>query len=511
MSVPLTVDRRYRSWAGMPMGTGVPTCTQGYVAAFFLFTLGCILPLVLLDSLRHWEYDLSVLIASVVTFYSAGRLAAFAAREDRRMLQLTFWIFVYVFLGLTPLLQIASRTFPYAIFYPRAETFRAEVIVVLGLFGYELGYASGFSCHWPAVRKLHRLLSSYSVSQPRLMMFSVGAVLVSLAIAFSTGGVAVLLQPREQMITDFRGSVGGEGLANLELFRNLMQLSPAVATYISWVCITQRRRLENAVGIGTYAMFLLVLSVAVLTCNPLNGSRYMFATFTVAALFAKTRWRPRFCGTWVVVLVAGLVWIYPAVGELRGTVGELRGSKSGTLLSGLGSAAVSERMTTSYDFDGFRSIIDGVTYVQDNGVAWGRQFVGVLMFWYPREYWPDKPEPTAQMVSRHVGYSFTNISAPLWEDAYVDWGMPGVLIMLFLYGWGSAILDAWREARPTDTSLGAIVIAYLASYEFFTLRGDLWAAVSYLVPVLLLFALTFQHNTRTRMDGLTNGLDQTAK
>src|SRR5260370_314430 len=110
MSASLTIDGHSHHWTAKRTKSRVPTSTQGYVAALFVLTLGCILPLVLLNSLQHWEYDSSVAIAFATTLYSAGRLAAFAAREERRLLQLTFWVFVYVFLGLTPLLQIASRT-----------------------------------------------------------------------------------------------------------------------------------------------------------------------------------------------------------------------------------------------------------------------------------------------------------------------------------------------------------------------------------------------------------------
>jgi hypothetical protein len=322
---------------------------------------------------------------------------------------------------------------------------------------------------------------------------------MSLAIVFTTGGIGALLQPRDQMIADFRSSVGGEGFAKFEVFSNLMQLSPAVAAYILWVWIAQRRRSGDSISIATCAMFMLALSVALLTCNPVNGSRYLFASFTVAALFAKTRWRPKFGTTSVIALVAALIWLYPVLGQLRG-------AEHDPLLAGIGPTGVTERMTTSYDFDGFRSIIDGVSYVQDEGMAWGRQLVGVLMFWFPREYWPNKPEPTGVMVSRQVGYSFTNISAPLWEEAYVDWGMPGVLIMLFFCGLASALLDAWYEVRPADTSLGAILIPFLAGYQFYTLRGDLWAAVAYLVPALLLFAIPFHHNAHSGIGGLPSGL-----
>jgi hypothetical protein len=491
MSVSLTIDGHSHRWAAKRTKSRVPISTQGYVAALFFLTLGCILPFVLLNSLHHWEYDSSVAIAFATTLYSAGRLAAFAARDERRLLWLTFWVFVYVFLGLTALLQIASRIFPYSMFYVDSVAFTAELIVVLGLVGYEVGYASGFTLHHPAVRTIRGILSGYSVSLSHLMMLSAGAVMVSLAIVFTTGGINTLLQPRTQMIADFKGSIEGEGSVKLEFFRNLMQLSPAIAAYISWAWITHGRRLGHRAGIGTYSMFMLVLSVALLTCNPINGSRYLFASLTVAAWFATIRSRPNFGAISVVVLVAALIWLYPALSQLRESEGD-------PLFGGIGIAATTERMTTNFDFDGFRSIIDGVTYVEDKGVAWGRQFLGVLTFWYPREYWPHKPEPTGVLVSRQVGYSFTNISAPLWEDAYVDWGMPGVFIIFLLYGWGSGVLDAWHEGRPTDTSLGGILITYLAGYQFFTLRGDLWAAVSYLLPALLLFAVAFQRGRAQR-------------
>jgi len=49
---------------------------------------------------------------------------------------------------------------------------------------------------------------------------------MSLAIVFATGGIDVVLRPREDMAAEFALSVGGEGMARFAVISNFMQLSP---------------------------------------------------------------------------------------------------------------------------------------------------------------------------------------------------------------------------------------------------------------------------------------------
>lgn len=466
---------------------------EGFILAAMALLLGCAVPLLLLSGLPNPQYDWSALVAVAVTIYSAVRLALYAGRGEHRLLKLTFWVFVYVFMGLTPLLQIAARTFPYAIFYFRPQTLTAELIVALGLFSYEMGYARGSRLDGSLVRKFGAALSEYRVSQQRLLLLTAAALVLSIVLVMLNGGIAAVLEPREQMVADLHESVGGEGMAKLEIIRNLMQVSPVVAAFIWWSWILKRRRQGITIGPKIYLVFVIVLCVATLTCNPFNGSRYLFASFAVSALMVAIRDKPWFSPASVLLLVASLMWLYPAVGSLRE-------ADQGSVLPDLGVSAVDEQLTTGYDFDGFRSIIDGVSYVEHDGLAWGRQLLGVMTFWFPREYWDNKPRATGEIVSINVGYLFTNISSPLWEEAYVDWGMAGVVVMFFLYGRGSAVLDDWHEERSEEVNFGGVLVTFLAGYQFYTLRGSLWAAVAYLIPIVVLSVIVCKRDGWFKVD-----------
>jgi len=109
-------------------------------------------------------------------------------------------------------------------------------------------------------------------------------------------------------------------------------------------------------------------------------------------------------------------------------------------------------MTTSYDFDGFRSMIDGVSYVQENGVALGRQLSGIDVL-VSRPYWPNKPEPTGVMVSENAGYS-SRIFPLRCGRMHMSTGECGRAHHFFCVRLGFGFfLDEWHERRPTDTSL----------------------------------------------------------
>jgi len=62
----------------------------------------------------------------------------------------------------------------------------------------------------------------------------------------------------------------------------------------------------------------------------------------MAALFAETRWSRDLVPAQVIVLLAALIWLYPAVGEMRANAGErralhneLHGSRSNSLFGEL--------------------------------------------------------------------------------------------------------------------------------------------------------------------------------
>jgi hypothetical protein len=114
--------------------------------------------------------------------------------------------------------------------------------------------------------------------------------------------------------------------------------------------------------------------------------------------------------------------------------------------------------------------------------------MGVLFFWMPRSLWPNKPNPTGELVAEHVGYAYTNLSAPLWAEVYLAGGLFFTLCGFYLLGVLVRHIEQVAEhCRGREVSVASVLVPFLAAYQFFLLRGTLLSAVAYLTPVLLFF------------------------
>ena len=57
-----------------------------------------------------------------------------------------------------------------------------------------------------------------------------------------------------------------------------------------------------------------------------------------------------------------------------------------------------------------------VKYVHFEGYTYGYQVLGLFTFWIPREIWLGKPLASGVIAASFLGYSFTNVSSPLWAE-----------------------------------------------------------------------------------------------
>jgi oligosaccharide repeat unit polymerase len=78
----------------------------------------------------------------------------------------------------------------------------------------------------------------------------------------------------------------------------------------------------------------------------------------------------------------------------------------------------------------------------------GRSSALVLLFWVPREFWPDKPTMLGYWFPRaykpnYPWHPLHSVSSSFAGDAYVDFGFWGGLTFLFLLGLAFGRLEAW--------------------------------------------------------------------
>jgi hypothetical protein len=104
--------------------------------------------------------------------------------------------------------------------------------------------------------------------------------------------------------------------------------------------------------------------------------------------------------------------------------------------------------------------------------AWGKTYVSLFTIWVPRFLWPEKPMSSVGNVWAHwyglLGPNdfSSSYNLPWIVEFYVNFGVPGVLIGMFLCGLGFAWLKARLCSEQSSTLEYAIGVAILINLWF---------------------------------------------
>lgn len=143
------------------------------------------------------------------------------------------------------------------------------------------------------------------------------------------------------------------------------------------------------------------------------------------------------------------------------------------------------------DYDAYTLLTMVIDHVQTDGLTWGYQLLGVLLFWVPRRFWPTKPVGSGHMVATAKGWSFTNLSCPLPAEMYINFGLAGIFLLGFFIGKALTKLDNkyWGSADRTGNHPRYIDPLYhcLAFFCFFVSRGDLLSSTAYVVAYIAIW------------------------
>ena len=208
---------------------------------------------------------------------------------------------------------------------------------------------------------------------------------------------------------------------------------------------------------------------------PTGLSRNMMASFYAGLLVLtfdatkKGRWF-----SWVIF--GGLVLIFPAM-EIFRRISTLK-------KEGLWNLVISNFSICYLEghFDAHQMIITIMRYVKEFGFAWGRQILGAMLFFVPRAIWPGKPAGTGHTAIVALDqFYFSNVSANLAVEGYVNFGIVGVALFAVLVGILSRRVDRfyWRVRSRWEEKLGDILYPFVMFMFFFLLRGDMMSAWGY--------------------------------
>ncbi|MFC7574203.1 hypothetical protein [Klenkia terrae] len=411
--------------------------------------------------------------ALVVLVLVGVRYSWIVGRGEQRLVEMTVWLFTYVFLGLAPLVQLREGVSPETT--PEVYgAFVAESLLVVGLGS--LSFAVG--CGLRTLRSGGRgarlrtigpaIAGNTQVGVPRgLRWLGLGSLLLT---------AYYLVQVAPALFT----SVDQLGAQMAAVWPNTatqgivqaLAIMPLLVTVVS-MTLLRLRRPRPVWTTGEQVVYWTAVVALVVTVNPLNSPRYVFGTVALSlagalGLYATGR---RFRAV-AVGAVLGLLVVFPVADAFRdtSTPGGIEISPLSALEGG--------------DFDAFAQIDNTLLYVDQYGTTEGRQALGVALFWVPRAVWTEKPEDTGVLLADFRDYSFDNLSAPLWAELFINGGWVAVGIGGLAFGWWARGRDDAIVTRLRRSRAPGVVDCILPFYFVFLLRGSLLQAMANLVVML---------------------------
>ena len=103
----------------------------------------------------------------------------------------------------------------------------------------------------------------------------------------------------------------------------------------------------------------------------------------------------------------------------------------------------------------------------------------MALFFVPRAIWENKAEPLGTASAEFMGYIYTNLSAPIYGELYVDYGCLSLVLGMGVIGYGIRLCDGYYDAlvRTNQFGAGVLLAGVLAGYIIILLRGSLLGVI----------------------------------
>lgn len=412
-----------------------------------------------------------VAIYLLVLAYAGARLAWWFARASLSLFDLTFWIFTYVFLGLSSVAQVTANKFPLGSVYPRTTQLVGALIIAVGIGSYEIG----------RIIRRHGItpgLITRRVSAKRSLVLALVSMVLGAYVVVRIG-VRPFFNSRDSVTAAFLGvSPSGVQFHTVQnkapgtLFQAAVNLVPLIAL----LAVLSIKRTSKRVQLWVVPMLVVLVAINLLVNNPISNARYWFATVLFSVITVWLSWRRP--AVLRIILAGFLVSTLFALDYLDAF------RRPDTI--DLQSESASDRLLTHPDYGPFQQLLDVVAYVDGNGHTHGTQLAGAALVWFPRGLWESKPAATTRLVAPELGHAG---AVPLWGEFYIDFGWPGLVFGMYFWGRLTRVLDtAVRRApkrRQGPPGLEVWVPA-MAAFQILILRGSLQPTVGILIPLILL-------------------------
>ncbi|MFH8569462.1 hypothetical protein [Streptomyces sp. NPDC017993] len=456
----------------MPGGPRTVVRARG-IAALCCWTLlfVVLLPVLILHSLDA-RFGAALAVQGVVVVHSGTALARVLTDVRARVIAFGFWLFTYVWLGLAPLAMLATDAYPRGFVVDAHTAFLSTAVVETGLLAYSAGSALA---SWRSARTstfLEPVLARRLTSGRVLLLCGV-ALLLAVVLIPGQGGLSAFFLSR-QAANEAAAQAAPSGSADRAMAAWVLSV-PAFWALVALVHVPRFRAGDRTLRGVRWILLPLLIVVNAVVNNPISQPRFWAGTVLLALVFSASGLRgPRAFRIGAAAVTAVVLVVFPYSDYFRYDKRE-----PVQVLS------LAEQFTSNGDYDAFQQIETGMDYVRTRGFT-PTSALGPPLFFVPRAAWPGKPADAGIQLARHAGYTFENLSAPLWIETYMWAGFPSVVGVFALIGAvGRRIDDIRHRLRRHRGTLAALLVPAFGFYQLVLLRGSLMAIVGPLA--LLLF------------------------
>lgn len=439
-----------------------------YLAIVIFATLGIFFPILILGSVI--PKSLAEFLFVFIIFYSSLRLTIVSLSLKRRIMEMFFYIYVYLFLGISALSQIKNNIFYWPGNYNESDFIVGALIIILGLLFYDLAIFLTRS-NIINSRKINsrKVDINLNLSIKRMKVFSLFCFLLCFVSVILLGGPDILFSTR--------GEIGGV-LDQTQSLIILGLLRVPVFVALLFVLVTYLKR-ENKLSMTKTNFFLLIMLAVLfvtnmIVSNPLSTPRFWFGTIILSVLLIIIKWSSKTISMLIIFIIFSMLFVFPNSDMFRyGTEAKFNISSFNDVVH-------------HGDYDSFQQVMNTKNYTEQFGYRHGQQLVTTFLFWAPRSIWSEKSYGTGMVVAEGMGYSYTNLSAPLWAEFYIDFGMLGILLFFLVYGWisGKLQISYLNSTLDNKITLWTILVPVVAAYQLFLLRGQLLSTFPFLALII---------------------------
>lgn len=385
-------------------------------------------------------------------------------------IEMIYWIFMFVFMYFAPMIQYQNGEFPWNGQIQTNEILFANFIILLFSTFFLIGKQA-----FKHLRIKHVLKSDGSIFMCQTFEYSsklkiIATVLMCILTVYSVyrTGLLGIITSRDSAVKAF---YSGNNSAIELIVESIIPAFMAYTVAEAAQCFITKK--ENGIR-------FVIVSICLLACFfPTTLPRYKMAVIygtIFLVLFPWVKKGKRFF--WLFAIAMFLA--FPLLGGARRVL-ELNSFK----------AVFDEGLLNVYlkgDYDAYRMLVSSLRFVKQEGIVYGYQLLGTLLFFIPRSIWPSKPIGSGAMsIQNEFGKGvFSNVSCPFVSEGFINFGLLGVVLFGIWLGYFASKLDKkyWKY-NATSKGFSFSPYIFIVFMVFFMLRGDLLSSYAYILGFLV--------------------------